>query len=96
MDLIFFGIFNSWSAGQVLDMKSTTTQDISYLFKILADDLSKIFKMAPIKKKRNAFCFSEVFKYITCNTCHKIFIHCFIEVAGWSTKMITTLEQLID
>lgn len=32
-------------------MKSTTTQDISYLFKILADDLRKIFKMAPIKKK---------------------------------------------
>lgn len=51
MDLIFFGIFNSWSAGQVLDMKSTTTQDMSYLFKILADDLRKIFKMAPIKKK---------------------------------------------
>lgn len=51
MDLIFFWIFNSWSAEQVLDMKSTTTQDISYLFKICADDLRKIFKMAPIKKK---------------------------------------------
>lgn len=55
MDLIFFGIFNSWSAGQVLDMKNTTTQDISYLFKILADDLRKIFKMAPIKKKNETF-----------------------------------------
>lgn len=51
MDLIFFGIFNSWSAEQVLDMKSTTTQDISYLFKIMADDLRKIFTSAPIKNK---------------------------------------------
>lgn len=51
MDLIFFGIFNSWSAGQVLDMKSTTTQDISYLFKILADDLRKYSKWHLSKKK---------------------------------------------